>query len=112
MVMTRAPFAIGVVVGSHITIIIGCAEKEVQKVVPSGWMDGERKKCDSEQLISLVREHKYLMDICNELGDIFKGALLVNYALSSILIGCFGFLISNEPSIPVEERFLNQQMIS
>lgn len=54
---------------------------------------------DLEKLHSLVRQHNHLLSVCDELGSIFKDSLLVNYALISVSIGCFGFLALNESEI-------------
>lgn len=104
MTTTRAVVTVGVFLGSltmHICVQFDALSRRFLELGPRS----ENGKMDLEKLISLVREHNYLMSICNELGSIFRASLLVNYVLSSIVIGCFGFLILNEPVLTQKTEY-------
>lgn len=102
---TRAVVTMGVFLGSisnHICVQFDGLTRRFLELRPS-----ERTvKSDYEKLISLLREHNYLIRVCEELGDIFRASLLVNYVLSSIVIGCFGFLILNEPVMTQKMEYI------
>lgn len=102
---TKVVVAIGLFLGSattHICIQLDGLSRRFLELCPRG----VNVAVDLEELISLVREHNYLMSVCYELGSIFKMSLVVNYVLSSIVIGCFGFLVLNEPVISQKTEYI------
>lgn len=105
MTTTRAVVTIGVFLGSvclHICIQFDVLTRQFRELEPTG---NESAALDLRRLISLVQKHNYLIDICNELSSIFRASLLVNYVLSSVVIGCFGFLILNEPVLAQKTEY-------
>lgn len=102
---TRAVVAVALFCGSltmHLCIQLDALSRRFLQLGPRG----VNVKEDAEKLVSLIREHNHFLDLCNELGSIFRVSLFVNYVLSSIVIGCFGFLILNEPVLSQKTEYI------
>lgn len=105
MVTSRAAIAVGVFLGSvsiHICVQFDLLNHQFRELTPQG----ENTREDHDRLVTLVEKHKFLIDICDELGNVFRPTLLVNYVLCSVIIGCFGFLILNEPVLAQKFEYI------
>lgn len=103
--VTRSVLSVGILLGS-ITMTL-CSQfktlaRECRELTPTI----ANFKADYKKLIELVRKHNYLTSTANELEDIFRVSLVINYAISSVVIGCLGFLILKEEQIDKKLEYI------